>query len=102
MAYRREVIALDNVQSEPVELESRHSVITEVVVTRVPDGATFALHFGRDADRVDIDDKCSFKPTGVEAENGLYWSNDTAQAGVEVVLAIVTGARAGLDTELAR
>lgn len=98
--YVRKIIALDNVQATPKEIVSRDQHITEIIVSKI-DGV-FALHFGDTADPVDVDDKVSFQPKDDEASSGLYFTNETAQAGKKVRIIIATGKRPSLNAELQR
>lgn len=82
MAYKRLSANLAAViaTADKKELINRDSRITEVVILSF--GGVIRLHFGSDADYIELTGPVSFKPEGSEQRNGLFYSNPTAQAGV--------------------
>ncbi len=92
MSYKRRNLDLTAVNSNPTELVPARTRVQEVFITKLPAGATLQIQFGQTSDPIDIDAPVSFKPTGEDGNNGLYWLNPTAQPGVSVDIYVVTGA----------
>lgn len=100
MAYR--VIAVDLSvavpNAAPVKLISRDQVITEVTLPKF--SGDISLAFGSPADLIPIDAPISFKPTGNDGRNGLYYSNPVAQPGVSVNILVGFADGLGVDVRV--
>lgn len=88
--YIRKTLKLDAVTSDKQTLVEPGKRIAEIFALAVPTGAVFDLLIGSNTDYVTIPAPFTMEPQGEqEANNGLYWRNTVAQAGVSVDLYIV-------------
>lgn len=66
--------------------------ISEFFILDMPAGAAFSLKVGQGNPFIPVSRPFTMEPTGNdEANSGLYWRNDVAQAGVIVPVVIVFG-----------
>jgi hypothetical protein len=66
--------------------------ISEFFILDMPAGASFKLKVGDANPYIPVTRPFTMEPTGEdEANNGLLWANDAAQAGVTVDIVIVYG-----------
>lgn len=90
--YIRKKLDLSAAQTSRIELVPPGKTIAEIFVLAVPAGASFDLLVGNNADYITIPAPFTMEPQGEqEANNGLYWRNPVAQAGLSVDLYIVFG-----------
>lgn len=94
--YKTLVLDLTNVVDEGVSPDSVNELVgagqrmTEIAVLSMPGGADFRLCIGRRNMFLTVSDKFSMAPTGTNQSNeGLYFANPNAQAGVVVEIVVV-------------
>lgn len=92
MAYIRKRLDLAAVTQDKQQLVAPGKTIAEIFALAVPAGAAFDLLVGSNTDYITIPAPFTMEPQGeTEANNGLYWRNTVAQAGLAVDLYIVFG-----------
>lgn len=90
--YEVKKIDLSVVKSSDQTLVSASRRITEFFVLDMPAGAAFLLKVGNNADFIPITRPFTMEPTDEqESNNGLYWQNELAQAGVIITIVVVFG-----------
>lgn len=95
MSYKIIPLDLTVASSDPAQIVPQNQAITEIVLLKMPAGASFQLAIG-DGPMIEIEGPISFQPTGVEeTTRGLYWQNPVAQPGVVLSLLVAFGASTG-------
>lgn len=92
MSYEVRKIDLSAIVSADQTIVPPSKRISELFILDMPAGAAFNLKVGSGNPLIPVTRPFTMEPTGEdEANNGLYWTNDVAQAGVFVSLIIVYG-----------
>lgn len=90
--YDVKTIALDAIKAEDQTIIEPGRRVSEFFVLDMPTGAKFSLRVGQSNPLITVTRPLTMEPQGdQESNSGIYWRNDTAQAGVSVQVVIVFG-----------